>query len=91
MGRLGRVRCIRHERGAGAVCKSSSVDDVFRAVAVVGGVLVAAGVLMVLMAWDGMDERMPTQVPPWRFAGYPIVAGALLLVVAAVGLTVPGG
>jgi hypothetical protein len=69
----------------------SSVDDVFRAVAVVGGVLVAAGVLMILAAWGGMDERLPTQVPHRRFAGYPIAAGALLLVVAAVRLTVPGG
>ena len=55
------------------------------------GILVAAGVLMILMAWGAMDERMPTQVPPRRFAGYPIAAGALLLVGAAVGLIVPGG
>jgi hypothetical protein len=67
------------------------VDDTFRSVAIAGGVLVAAGVLMILMAWGGMDERMPTQVPPRRFAGYPIAAGAFLLVVAAVGLAVPGG
>jgi hypothetical protein len=67
------------------------VHDLFKAVAVLGGLLVAAGVLMILMAWGGMDERMPTQVPPRRFAGYPIAAGALLLVVAAVGLIVPGG
>jgi hypothetical protein len=47
--------------------------------------------VMILMAWGGMDERMPTQVPPRRLARYPIAAGALLLVVAAVGLIVPGG
>jgi hypothetical protein len=69
----------------------SLVDDLFMAVGVVGGVLVAAGVVMILMAWGSMDERMPTQVPPRRFARYPIAAGALLLVVAAVGLIVPGG
>jgi hypothetical protein len=52
---------------------------------------VAAGLVMILMAWGGMDQRMPTQVPPRRLARYPIAAGALLLVVAAVGLIVPGG
>jgi hypothetical protein len=67
------------------------VDDVFEAVGAVGGVLVAAGIVMILMAWAGMDERMPTQVPPRRLARNPIAAGALLLVVAAVGLIVPGG
>ena len=45
---------------------------------------------MILMGWGGMDERMPTQVPPRRPARYPIAAGSLLLVVAAVGLIVPG-
>jgi multisubunit Na+/H+ antiporter MnhB subunit len=69
----------------------SLVDGLFEAVGFVGGVLVAAGLVMVLMAWGGMDERMPTQVPPRRLARYPIAAGALLLVVAAVGLIVPGG
>jgi hypothetical protein len=67
------------------------VHDLIRAVAVVGGLLVAAGVLMILMAWGGMDERLRTQVPPRRLASYPIAAGTLLLVVAAVGLIVPGG
>jgi uncharacterized iron-regulated membrane protein len=67
------------------------VHDLIKAVAVVGGLLVAAGVLMILMAWGGMDERLRTQVPPRRLASYPIAAGTLLLVVAAVGLIVPGG
>jgi hypothetical protein len=65
------------------------VDDLFGAVGAVGGVLVAAGLLMILMAWGGMDERMPTQVPPRRFARYPIAAGTLLLGVAAVSLFIP--
>ncbi len=34
---------------------------------------------------------MPTQVPPRRLARYPIATGTLLMVVAAVGLIVPGG
>jgi hypothetical protein len=62
----------------------SLVDDLFGAVGVVGGVLVAGGIVMILRAWGGMDERMPTQVPPRRFACYPIAAGTLSLVVAAV-------
>ena len=65
------------------------MDDLYAAVGVVGGVLVAAGIVMILMAWGGMDKRMPTQVPPRRFARYPIAAGTLLLVVAAVGLIIP--
>jgi hypothetical protein len=67
------------------------VDDAFAAVGVVGGVLVVAGLLVILMGWGGLDERMPTQVPPRRFGGFAFAAGALLLAVAAVGLAVPGG
>jgi hypothetical protein len=67
------------------------VDGLFEAIGSVGGVLVAVGLVVILMAWGGMDERMPTQVPPRRLARYPIAAGTLLLVVAAVGLIVPGG
>ena len=67
------------------------MDDLFEAIGFVGGVLVAMGLVVILMAWGGMDDRMPTQVPPRRLARYPIAAGALLLVVAAVGLIVPGG
>jgi multisubunit Na+/H+ antiporter MnhB subunit len=67
------------------------VDGLFEAIGFVGGVLVAVGLVVILMAWGGMDERMPTQVPPRRLARYPIAAGTLLLVVAAVGLIVPGG
>ena len=65
------------------------MDGLFEAVGFVGGVLVAVGLVMILMAWGGMDERMPTQVPPRRLARYPIAAGTLLLAVAAVGLIVP--
>jgi hypothetical protein len=67
----------------------SLVDDLFEAVGVVGGVLVAAGVLVILMAWGGLHERMPTQVPPRRLARYPIAAGTLLLAVAVVSLIIP--
>jgi hypothetical protein len=57
----------------------------------VGGILVTAGVLVALMAWGGMHERMPTQIPPPRYAGYALAVGALLVAVAVVGLAVPGG
>jgi hypothetical protein len=67
------------------------VDGLFEAAGFVGGVLVASGLVVSLMAWGGMDERMPTQVPPRRVARYAIAAGAVLLVVAALGLIVPGG
>jgi hypothetical protein len=65
------------------------VDDLFETIGVVGEVLVVAGLVVFLMAWGGMEERMPTQVAPRRFARYPIAAGTLLLAIAAVGLIVP--
>lgn len=67
------------------------MDDAFGAVGVVGVIMLVAGLLVILMGWGGMDERMPTQIPPRRFAGYAFAAGALLLVVASVGLAIPGG
>lgn len=59
--------------------------------AVVDGILVVAGQLVILMGWGGMDERVPTQLPPRRFDGCAFAAGALLLAVAAVALAFPGG
>jgi hypothetical protein len=46
------------------VCEADLVDDTFGVVGVVGAILVIAGVVMFLMAWGGMDARMPSQVPP---------------------------
>ena len=65
------------------------MDDLFETIGVVGGVLVVAGLVVFLMAWGGMEERMPIQVAPRRFDRYPIAAGTLLLAIAAVGLIVP--
>jgi hypothetical protein len=47
--------------GRGSLCSArvSLVDVMFEAVGFVGGVLVTAGLVMILMAWGGMDERMP--------------------------------
>jgi multisubunit Na+/H+ antiporter MnhB subunit len=67
------------------------VDGTFELVGVAGGILVAAGVVLILMGWDGLAERLPSQVPPRRFARYAFVAGGVLLVIAAVALAVPGG
>jgi hypothetical protein len=52
---------------------------------------VATGVVVILMGWDGLAERLPSQVPPRRFARYAFVAGGVLLAVAAVALAAPGG
>ena len=73
------------ERGLRCLCKGGPVDDAFEAVGVVGDILLVGGLLVILMGWGGMDERMPTQIPPRRFGGYAFATGALLLVVAAVG------
>jgi hypothetical protein len=67
------------------------MDDTFGAVGAVGGLLVVASLVMILMAWGGMDARMPTQVPPRRFALYIFAAGALLLAIALVEHAAPGG
>ena len=46
-----------------------------------GLLLVTAAVVLLLMDWDGVAKRMPTQVPASRFALYPLIVGALLVVV----------
>jgi hypothetical protein len=56
---------------------------------VIGGLLIATGLLLVLGAWGGLDERMPTQVPPRRLAVYPIAAGLALLLIAVVASAFP--
>ena len=63
--------------------------DLLRAMAMVGTVLVVTGVVLVLMAWDGLDQRLPLQVPPRRLARYPLVAGAMLLALAGAGYLFP--
>jgi hypothetical protein len=40
-----------------------------------------AGVLL-LADWGGLSGRLPTQVPPRRFALVPLVAGLLLVAYA---------
>lgn len=66
-----------------------AVESVLRVLAAAGGLLVALGLLLVVGAWGGLDERMPTQVPPRRLAACPIVAGLALLVIAAVAAAFP--
>jgi hypothetical protein len=59
------------EHGSPSSARVSLVDGLFEVVGFVGGVLVAAGLVLILMAWNGTDERMPTQVPPRRLAPLP--------------------
>ena len=40
------------------------MDDVLAVLGVVGGILVTAGVLVALMGWGGMHERMPGRRSP---------------------------
>ena len=58
--------------------------------ALLGGVLliVAGGVLWIGDS-DGLADRMPTQLPPRRFARYPLVIGAVLVVIGAAGAAFP--
>jgi hypothetical protein len=48
-----------------------------------GLLLVGVGAVILLAASGGIDQRMPHQVLPPRFALYPLVAGAAALLVAA--------
>jgi hypothetical protein len=58
--------------------------------AVLGGVvLIAAGGVLWLGDSDGLAARMPTQLPPRRFARYPLVIGAVLVVIGAAGAAFP--
>ncbi|MEN3274185.1 MAG: hypothetical protein V7636_2946 [Actinomycetota bacterium] len=52
------------------------------ALAVLGALLVATAGALAMAASGGLAERMPTQIPPRRFARYPLVAGVALLVIA---------
>jgi hypothetical protein len=60
-----------------------------RGMVVAGGLLVAVGLLNVLAAWGGLDERMRTQVVPRRVAAYLIAAGVALLLIAMVASAFP--
>ena len=55
-----------------------------RSLAVLGLLLVASAGALVMADSGGLSERLPTQVPPRRFARYPLLAGLALLVIAAV-------
>ncbi len=49
-----------------------------------GVILVVSGLVVLAAASHGLDERMPTQVLPRRFAIYPLVAGAILMILAGI-------
>jgi len=58
---------------------------VFAACALFGALLLAAGTLLVIADADGLSSRMPTQIPPKRFARPLFLVGAALLIIGAVG------
>jgi hypothetical protein len=59
------------------------------AIAVAGGLLLVVGLILALATSGGLDERMPTQVPPRRLALTIVGAGVALLAVAAAGAAFP--
>lgn len=46
---------------------------------VLGLLLVGLAVVLVLLDWDGLSKRMPTQVPPRALAPLPFVLGVALV------------
>jgi hypothetical protein len=62
---------------------------VFAALTIVGLLLLATAALIAIADTGGMSRSMPTQVPPRRFARYPLVAGVILLVFGVIGLIIP--
>ena len=57
----------------------------FAKILLAGGLLLAAGVLLMVAGGDGLSARMPTQLPPRSFSRYPTIIGLVLVVVGAVG------
>jgi hypothetical protein len=48
-------------------------------VIVLGVVFIGVAVVLVLMDWNGLSTRMPTQVPPRGLAAVPLVVGVALV------------
>lgn len=46
---------------------------------VLGVVFIGVGIVLILMDWDGLSTRMPTQVPPRGLAAVPLVLGVALV------------
>jgi hypothetical protein len=59
---------------------------VFAALTVVGLLLLASAAVLVIGDAGDLSARMPTQVPPRRFARYPLIAGIVLVVIGLLGL-----
>jgi hypothetical protein len=56
------------------------------AMAIAGTLVFLVGVVIRLMGWGGLDERMPTQIPPRRYARLPMLIGGTTIFVGALGL-----
>ncbi len=46
---------------------------------VLGVVFIGVGIVLILMDWDGLSTRMPTQVPRRGLAAVPLVLGVALV------------
>jgi hypothetical protein len=46
---------------------------------VLGVIFLGLALVLVLMDWDGLSKRMPTQVPPRALASVPLVLGLALV------------
>jgi hypothetical protein len=62
---------------------------VFAALALLGLLLVASAGVIAVADIGALSTRMPTQLPPRRFARYPLIAGIALVVIGVAGLLMP--
>ena len=51
---------------------------------VLGVVFIGVAVVLVLMDWNGLSTRMPTQVPPRGLAAVPLVLGVTLVAAGSI-------
>jgi hypothetical protein len=70
------------------------MDDVFEALGIGGGVLIVAGVVLILMGWGGVDERLPLpDAPGWAMFAYTTQPGSpteeRIRLLASLGATPP--
>lgn len=65
------------------------LGGLFASAALVGVLLLIASAVLIVGDSDGLSSRMPTQLPPRRFARYPMIAGLALVVIGIVGSFVP--
>jgi hypothetical protein len=62
---------------------------VTQVLAVLGTLLVLAAVVLVVADSGDLSSKMPTQVPPRRFARSPLTAGIVLIAIAVIAWLLP--